>query len=463
MDATCILLPMPSPRPYRENDGESTTLSVWAQCVLCVSLEEATHHSRVPLFQFARTHNSSLLPIPRSGLSQGPMACEDVRGVSGEASKAWISRPALGKHICFDGRYLHAAPADLALPPSPPAVVTPVVGRPRAEKTEEEVGSRSETNGAAAVASGSTGAKKRDKYGEPKATARPPAGAAAPVPAGDEATAAAPLAAVAVAKDTDHDGQGGGGSNTTGGSDNNSGGGGARRVTFLVNVWLNHAPRTAVALPEETAKTLGRPRLAALLAPGDFVPPKALRIRGQEPAAETTTATATAASPGDDGGCRGSGGEPEEVGAAAAAVEMRWEFGEVGGEAETHLRHEVLVPVPGVLVPCAAASDGSESRSGERLKEEGSVVVAGSGAGVGVGDSAAGGVDGGSFCVEYPSASSRPRVSRMGADDDEEEEEEEEGSSSEEEDEESEEDEEEEEEENSSSEEDEDAKPAVDR
>lgn len=42
------------------------------------------------------------------------MACEDVKGVSGEASRAWVSLPRKGKHISFDGRYLHAAPADLA-------------------------------------------------------------------------------------------------------------------------------------------------------------------------------------------------------------------------------------------------------------------------------------------------------------------------------------------------------------
>ena len=42
------------------------------------------------------------------------MACQDVEGVSGGATRAWISDPRVGKHICFDGRYLHAAPADLA-------------------------------------------------------------------------------------------------------------------------------------------------------------------------------------------------------------------------------------------------------------------------------------------------------------------------------------------------------------
>lgn len=59
---------------------------------------------------------------------QGPMACEDINGVSGKAARAWLSRPGLGKHISFDGRYLHAAPSDLALPlasEAPPAQSTP--------------------------------------------------------------------------------------------------------------------------------------------------------------------------------------------------------------------------------------------------------------------------------------------------------------------------------------------------
>lgn len=49
-----------------------------------------------------------------NNLNKGPMACEDVEGVSGEVNRAWISVPRVGKHVCFDGRYLHAAPSDLA-------------------------------------------------------------------------------------------------------------------------------------------------------------------------------------------------------------------------------------------------------------------------------------------------------------------------------------------------------------
>lgn len=43
------------------------------------------------------------------------MVCHEEEAISGEAKKAWVSLPCLGKHICFDGRYLHGAPAELAL------------------------------------------------------------------------------------------------------------------------------------------------------------------------------------------------------------------------------------------------------------------------------------------------------------------------------------------------------------
>eukprot|EP00752_Nemacystus_decipiens_P007142 g6395.t1 len=384
---------------------------------------------------------------------KAPMACEDVRGVSGEASKAWVSQPALGKHICFDGRYLHAAPADLARAPPPPTA-TPVVGRSRGDTLQAEVGSLSETNGSTAVSDGRKGAKKRDKDGELKVAAAPPAAVAVTATAaGDEAAAAAKGA--------------GRGGQAEGGNGSHS----RRRVTFLVNVWLNHAPRSADALPRDMATELGRPRLEALLAPGDFVAPKVLRVRGQDLSAETSTAGVTVAESGEDGGRRGSGAEPEEVcgaaaAATAAAVEMRWEFGEVGDEAETHLRHEVLVPVPGVLLPGAASSVSGGAPEG-RQREEGQAVVAAPDARGGADE----GVDGGSFCVEYPSTGLRPRVSRMGAEDEEGEEgggsrEEEEEEEEEEEDEEEEEEEEEGEAEgaeggSSSEQEEEDARPSI--
>eukprot|EP00903_Cladosiphon_okamuranus_P005906 g5840.t1 len=314
---------------------------------------------------------------------KGPMTCADVPGVSGEASKAWISQPSLGKHICFDGRYLHAAPADLARPRPPPADVGSHRGR-------------GETNGA--------DGKKRDNDGKPKAAAN------------DAVFRGSP--AECESNNIGGGGGGGGSGDGKGGGDGRGGGDGnaknkrGKRVTFLVNVWLNHTPRTASPLDEDTAAKLGRPRLAASLAPGDFVPPKVLRVQGQEPQAETTTAEAFAVTT-----------------TSAAAVDMRWEFGEVGDEGETHLRHQVVVPVPDVLLPLAA-SGGSGPPSEVRLEAKEAIVgvaSASAAAGVGVGGSAGEGDDRDSFCVQYPSASRKPTVSRMDAGDFDEEEE---GSSS---------------------------------
>ena len=37
--------------------------------------------------------------------------------ISGDANQAFLSRPAFGKHVVFDGRFLHAAPSELSLWP----------------------------------------------------------------------------------------------------------------------------------------------------------------------------------------------------------------------------------------------------------------------------------------------------------------------------------------------------------
>ena len=42
----------------------------------------------------------------------GPMQCGD--SLEGSSQRCWISCPAPGKHMSFDGRFLHAAPAELA-------------------------------------------------------------------------------------------------------------------------------------------------------------------------------------------------------------------------------------------------------------------------------------------------------------------------------------------------------------
>ncbi|CAM9890127.1 unnamed protein product [Ectocarpus sp. 12 AP-2014] len=315
---------------------------------------------------------------------KGPMACEDVDEVSGEAAKAWVSRPALGKHICFDGRYLHAAPADLALPP-------PTTGLDETPPPSLEGGTSSSGGGGGQSEGGLRGgdeagrSKKRDKDGKSKV----------------------------VLPGSSVDGKGGS-SNTTARR---------RRVTFLVNVWLNHTPRTAAPLPAPTAAELGPSNLVLRLSPADFVPPTPLLV--DETAAPT--------GPDDDGAMPGQGRrtvatklmrfgpakpkpgrqeasvatgsvaarEGEETAAAAAgAVDMKWEFGEVGDEAEKHLRHEVLVPVPIAFLqlPSPACSEGPAA--GCASKDE---SAAGSGDEERVGRS---------FCVAYE-GTRRPRVSRV--------------------------------------------------
>ncbi|CAM9153425.1 unnamed protein product [Hapterophycus canaliculatus] len=310
---------------------------------------------------------------------KGPMACEDVRGVSGESSKAWISRPNLGKHICFDGRYLHAAPADLAVPPSP---------APPGHRDVET--------------------KKRDKDGEPKSA--PPVGAAGVV-----ATAASTIDSARRCPATN-----GGGVRSSG-----------RRVTFLVNVWLNHAPKTAAPLPGTTAAKLSRGTLAARLAPADFVLPSVLCVRKR--GADTSTADAGVLETGQSRAvevCESTALKPvpmesenaESVAAAvevardaggeiAPAIDMRWEFGEVGDEADKHLRHEVLVPVPASLLPSLPLSAAAvpPSLSVGRGPED---LATACGAACDSIHSGVIGRGGGSFCVKFLS-SRRPRVSRI--------------------------------------------------
>lgn len=281
------------------------------------------------------------------------------------------------------------------------------------------------------------------------------------------------------------------------GSSSGSSGGSSRRVTFLVNVWLNHAPKTASPLADEVASSLtcGQ-ELAAKLSADDFDSPTVVRVRQAEgvggspptpgmggaegggagsrtrgaiiargadndvgdeseeggkrtdhrgdddeecnqcsseevcrrgcatcpapphrpaapPAAgaagacsfaETTPAgsmsIATVSSCGglSPAGARGGDSGVATEGGDDGAVDMRWEFGEVGDEAEeqVHLRHEVLVPVPaGLLFP---------SRGGRGKGGESSSAVVGEGGGGG---------GGGSFCVEY-CGSRKPQVTRVG-------------------------------------------------
>lgn len=262
----------------------------------------------------------------------------------------------------------------------------------------------------------------------------------------------------------------------------------APRVTFLVNVWLNHTPKSATPLPDETAAALTSGRLDIHVSTendGDrksFVAPTVIKVlhrddktgevepgggkkgddlegggagqdgvkypphhcSGEVPkensvetlkccsngsAAATATANAAAC-------CDGVGKQVASTGQTrqhrhqhqiegnskdnvaksnsnssvypsgshlatstmvpikeeSEVVKMRWQFGEVGAESikQVHVRHDVVVPVPLSLIPAA-----------EVTAEGGCVGL----------------LDGESFCVVFPAAGTRPRVSRIGGDD----------------------------------------------
>lgn len=201
-------------------------------------------------------------------------------------------------------------------------------------------------------------------------------------------------------------------------------------MTFLVNVWLNHTPRSASPLPAEKASTLGFydkvfDELFTFSSTGDdglfdFVPPSMICVCHSEAfSSESGTGDGLANDPGDDArreGCDLKKGDDGERGSSkgksaqgfqngvsdsAGAVGMKWEFGEVGDEAEeqVHVRHEVFVPVPVGLTPAGGRGRGFEDQ--EAVVE----AVAGNGR---------------SYCVEYVGGV-KPRVSGIdgGSDSDE--------------------------------------------
>lgn len=198
-------------------------------------------------------------------------------------------------------------------------------------------------------------------------------------------------------------------------SSSDVGGGSGKRVTFLVNVWLNHTPRSASPLPAEKASTLGFydkvfNELFSFSSTGvnSFVPPRIFRVCHTEAfSSEPGTGDGLANDPGDgtiqedcgskkgdDGeSCSSKGKSVQGIqDGVSDAVGMKWEFGEVGDEAEeqVHVRHEVFIPVPVELTPAGAGRRGFE-------------------------DQEAVGGNGGSFCVEYVGGV-KPRVGVCGID-----------------------------------------------
>ena len=64
--------------------------------------------------------------------------------ISGEANVALLSRPQYGKHVVFDGRYLHAAPSELSLWASDSSGGDGVEGEERLEDEQQELGREAE-------------------------------------------------------------------------------------------------------------------------------------------------------------------------------------------------------------------------------------------------------------------------------------------------------------------------------
>ena len=74
-----------------------------------------------------------------------PPSDPEKQGLNGSVNKAWLSHPSFGKHVAFDGRYLHGAPGEYF-----PSVASKLVkaSEPKAKKLKvEETGSSGTVNG----------------------------------------------------------------------------------------------------------------------------------------------------------------------------------------------------------------------------------------------------------------------------------------------------------------------------
>ena len=132
--------------------------------------------------------------------------------VSGKSDKMIVSRPLIGKHIKFDGRLLHAAPCDLL-------EVADDDDDPESigvdDDNDEEDSDDDESNSSDV----SSESEKESRLNADKEDA-----------SGNDSSA----------PDDDDD------------DDINS----PKRVTFLVNIWINHVPMQSKAFPESRLKNM---------------------------------------------------------------------------------------------------------------------------------------------------------------------------------------------------------------
>jgi len=110
-------------------------------CFLCwlllLGLEEQlpnyTLHPRVAtITYFSDTGVPTLILDKRSP----PPPDEEKKSLNGSINKAWLSHPCFGKHVAFDGRYLHGAPGEYFPSVSKKSIDT---SEPKAKRLKVEV------------------------------------------------------------------------------------------------------------------------------------------------------------------------------------------------------------------------------------------------------------------------------------------------------------------------------------
>jgi hypothetical protein len=135
--------------------------------------------------------------------------------LSGEANDMIISRPVFGKHIKFDGRLLHAAPSDLL--------------------EEEDSDAENEDDGSGSESDSSSDDDNDDNSGS----------------VDDNSINDINISNV-INKDETTNGRG----NDSDPEESDSDEGFPKRITFLVNIWLNHMPIQSKSFPEVRLKDL---------------------------------------------------------------------------------------------------------------------------------------------------------------------------------------------------------------
>lgn len=149
-------------------------------------------HPRVATITYLTSHGAPTLILDKK--SPPP---NEVESMSGDISRGWLSGPQRGKHVAFDGRLLHGAPATFF----PGVAAVPTDDEPPAKRQKLEEDDRKPAA--------------KDDNEESKEEEKPTTAAAdSPEP---------------------------------------------QRITFMVNVWLNHCPLDAELLDDDIVQQLQTP------------------------------------------------------------------------------------------------------------------------------------------------------------------------------------------------------------